>query len=79
LPLTPQGEVARLRPRHLARCAFSLLVDALRSAERIALALELRGLGDGDRTFWKPSTLSRSDLLLVVGVGLVVALVLVVT
>lgn len=79
LPLTSQGEVARLRPRHLARCAFSLLVDALRSAERIALALELRGLGDGDRTFWKPSTLGRSDLLLVVGVGLVVALVLVVT
>ena len=77
LPLTDQGEAARLTLRHLVRCAFSLLVDALRSAERLALALELRGLGDDPRTVWKPAAVSRADLLLVVGVGLTVALVLV--
>ena len=77
LPLTSRGEVARLRPRHLLRCAFALLVDALRSAERLALALELRGLGDGPRTVWKPAALSSGDLLLTAGVAAATVLVLV--
>ncbi len=77
LPLTSRGEAARLRPRHLLRCAFALLVDALRSAERLALALELRGLGDGPRTVWKPAALSSGDLLLTAGVAAATVLVLV--
>ena len=69
--------MARLRPRHLLRCAFALLVDALRSAERLALALELRGLGDSPRTVWKPAALSSGDLLLTAGVAAATVLVLV--
>lgn len=77
LPLTAEGAVARLRARHLLRCAFALLVDAVRSAERLAFALESRGLGDGPRTLWRPVPLTVADALLALGVALVVAAVLV--
>lgn len=77
LPLTADGQVSRLRPRHLLRCAFSLLVDAVRSADRIAFALESRGLGDGPRTLWRPVPLGAADALLALGVAAVVAGVLV--
>jgi len=76
-PLTETGEVARLRPRHLLRCAFAMLVDAVRGAERLALALESRGLGPGPRTVWRPVPLGAADALLVGAVALVVGLVLV--
>lgn len=76
-PLTASGEVARLRPRHLLRCAFAMLVDAVRGAERLALALESRGLGPGPRTVWRPVPLGAADALLVAAVALVVGLVLV--
>ncbi|MGO1423133.1 MAG: ATP-binding cassette domain-containing protein [Brachybacterium sp.] len=77
LPLTGDGQVARLRPRHLLRCAFSLLVDAIRSADRIAFALESRGLGDGPRTLWRPVPLGAADVLLALGVAVVVTSVLI--
>ncbi|ATG51324.1 energy-coupling factor ABC transporter ATP-binding protein [Brachybacterium vulturis] len=76
LPLTAEGTVARLRPRHLLRCAFGLLVDAVRSAERIAFALESRGLGEGERTLWRPVPLGRGDALLAGGIAAVVIAVL---
>lgn len=76
LPLTAQGQVARLRPRHLMRCAFALLVDAIRSAERIAFALESRGVGEGERTLWRPVPLGLADAGLVLGVALAVTAVL---
>lgn len=76
LPLTAEGAVARLRARQLLRCAFSLLVDSVRSADRISFALESRGLGDGERTLWRPVRLTRADALLTLGVALVVAAVL---
>lgn len=76
LPLTAKGEVARLRARHLLRCAFALLVDAIRSAERIAFALETRGVGEGERTLWKPVPLTRADAALALGVALAVTAVL---
>lgn len=62
-------------PRAFARSAFALLVVSIRAGERIALALESRGLGTGPRTTWRPVPLDRRDLLLVVGVVLAVALV----
>ncbi|WP_241237201.1 ATP-binding cassette domain-containing protein [Brachybacterium saurashtrense] len=76
LPLTAQGDVAALRPRHLLRCAFALLVDAVRSAERIAFALESRGLGEGPRTVWRPVPLGAGDAVLAAGVVATVVLVL---
>lgn len=51
-----------------ARAAFALLVASIRSSERIALALESRGLGDGPRTVWKPVPIGGRDAVLVVGV-----------
>lgn len=78
LPVTDAGIVSRLRPRHLVACAFALLVDAIRSAERLAFALESRGLGEGPRTIWRPVPCGRADLLLVVAVAIAVGAVLVV-
>ena len=76
LPLAADGGVPRLRARALLGCAFALLVDALRSAELLAFALEIRGLGDGPRTCWRPVALGRADAVLVAGVGAVVTAVL---
>ncbi|PPF43924.1 energy-coupling factor transporter transmembrane protein EcfT [Pseudoclavibacter sp. AY1F1] len=41
--------------------AFSLLVVSIRSGERIAQALESRGLGAGPRTVWRPVALDARD------------------
>lgn len=57
-------------PRALAAAAFTLLVTALRRGDRVALALESRGLGAGPRTLWRPVPLTGTDwvfLLAVVG------------
>lgn len=55
------------RPRRglggFGRSAFALLVDAVRSSERIALALETRGLGNGPRTIWRPVHFGWRDAL----------------
>lgn len=60
------------RPRfgtlEFARCAFALLVGMVRTSERVALALETRGLGSGPRTIWRPVELRGSDLAFAVGV-----------
>ncbi len=76
-PASADGTPARLGPRAMARCAFALLVDAIRSSTRIAFALESRGLGTGERTQWRTAALTRADGALVVGVVLAVAAVLV--
>ncbi|WP_271986062.1 energy-coupling factor transporter transmembrane component T family protein [Pseudoclavibacter terrae] len=44
--------------------AFSLLVVSIRSGERIAQALESRGLGAGPRTVWRPVALDARDAAL---------------
>ncbi|TGO06118.1 energy-coupling factor transporter transmembrane component T family protein [Serinibacter arcticus] len=63
----------RLGVRALGRCAFTLLVTSVRSAERIAFALESRGLGSGPRTVWRPVALGWRDAgLVAVGVIVVV-------
>ena len=67
-----RGGRPRLGARGFARCAFALLVDAIRASERTALALESRGLGDGPRTIWRPAGIGRPDALL--GVALAVLL-----
>ncbi|WP_424464826.1 energy-coupling factor transporter transmembrane component T family protein [Pseudoclavibacter helvolus] len=43
--------------------AFSLLVVSIRSGERIAQALESRGLGAGPRTVWRPVRLDARDAM----------------
>ncbi|MGW6129763.1 energy-coupling factor transporter transmembrane component T family protein [Cellulomonas sp. NPDC055163] len=48
-------------PRALARAAFTLLVVTLRQAERMAVAMETRGLGSGPRTVHAPVALDRRD------------------
>jgi energy-coupling factor transport system permease protein len=61
----------------LSRAAFALLVSALRQGERMAIAMETRGLGSGPRTVHRPVPLDRRDAVfaaVVLGVcGLVVA------
>ncbi|QIK72761.1 energy-coupling factor transporter transmembrane protein EcfT [Propioniciclava coleopterorum] len=63
-PLGRDGR-PRLGARGWGRCAFALLTTSVRSAERIALALESRGLADGPRTVWRPVPLGAGDLVLV--------------
>lgn len=66
-PLNRKGQ-----PKHgirgFGRAAFALLVGAIRSSERIALALEARGLSEGPRTLWRPVPIGRTDALLSVAV-----------
>lgn len=66
-PLRDDGRPA-LGVRHHAGVVFSLLVVSLRKGERMAQALESRGLGLHPRTTWRPVTVDRRDAVLVVGV-----------
>ncbi|MGO1629977.1 MAG: energy-coupling factor transporter transmembrane component T family protein [Microbacteriaceae bacterium] len=63
-------------PVVFVRSAFALLVDAIRSSERIALALESRGLGVGPRTVWRPVPIGWRDAVLAVAVMLAMTAVL---
>jgi energy-coupling factor transport system permease protein len=61
------------RVRRLPGQAFTLLVVALRRAVALATAMEARGLGaPGPRTWSRPSTFGRTDLVVLVA-GVVVA------
>ncbi|MBB2921359.1 energy-coupling factor transporter transmembrane component T [Cellulomonas cellasea] len=63
-------------PRALARAAFALLVVTLRQAERMAVAMETRGLGAGPRTVHAPVALDRRDAAFAaVTIGVCVAVI----
>ncbi|MGH8968850.1 MAG: energy-coupling factor transporter transmembrane component T family protein [Actinomycetes bacterium] len=64
-------------PRHLAAVVFTLLVVSIRRGERMAQALESRGLGLRPRSTWRPVPVTAADAVLVVVVLGTVALVLV--
>ena len=53
-------------PRALSRASFTLLVVTLRQSERMATAMETRGLGSGPRTVFRPVGLDRGDALFAV-------------
>ena len=53
-------------PRALARASFTLLVVTLRQSERLATAMETRGLGSGPRTVFRPVELGRGDAVFAV-------------
>lgn len=66
-------------PAALSRAAFALMVSALRRGERVAIALESRGLGSAERTVWKPARLRRADLGFAATVVLALVAVLLLT
>jgi len=66
-------------PASLTRAAFALLVVALRQGERMAIAMETRGLGSGPRTVHRPVALDRRDAVFAVVVLGVCALVVLVS
>lgn len=68
-PGLERGRLPRSLPL-LARAGATLLVMALRRAERTAVTLELRGLGAGERTIWRPIVVQPADIALL---GVVVA------
>lgn len=68
-PRNRRGE-PRFTVADFGRCAFALLVTSIRASERVALALETRGLRTGERTVWKPVALGRADALFA-GAGIV--------
>ena len=52
--------------------SFGLLVQAIRRASRLAVTMEARGFGGGQRTWARQSTFSRLDVWVVLG-GLLIA------
>lgn len=62
-------------PRHLARVVFTLLIVSIRKGERIAQALESRGLGLEPRTTWRQIPVTGADWALAAGVMTTVAMV----
>jgi energy-coupling factor transport system permease protein len=76
----PRGRArTRLGVTSFARAGFALLVVSLRRAERLAAALESRGLGLAPRTTWRPVPLSAADGVFAAGVVFAVAAVFVVS
>ena len=73
---TSDGDRPPRGPRHLAGVIFTLLVVSVRKGERMAQALESRGLGLEPRTTWRPVEVTPADWWLAVGVLAVVGLVL---
>jgi len=73
----PLGRDGRPREgwRGLGRSALALLVASIRASERVALALESRGLSAGPRTVWRPVPLGAADAALAAGVVGALALV----
>lgn len=74
-PRRADGRLPR-GPRHLGRVVFTLLVVTVRRGERMAQALESRGLGLAPRTTWRPVHVTRADLALLAVVLGALALVL---
>lgn len=64
------------RLRNFLGQGLALLVQAIRRATRLAVAMEARGFGSGERTWARSSTFSRIDLwVLGYGMGLAAAAV----
>ncbi|GAA4428895.1 hypothetical protein GCM10023169_30570 [Georgenia halophila] len=63
-------------PRHLGGVIFTLLVVSVRKGERMAQALESRGLGLEPRTTWRPVRVTGADWAMAGAVAAVVALVI---
>lgn len=66
-PLGRDGR-PRLGMGDFGRAAFTLLVGSVRASERIALAMESRGLAPGPRTVWRPVPLGPRDGVLALAV-----------
>ena len=64
------------RFRNFLGQGLALLIQAIRRATRLAVAMEARGFGSGERTWARASTFSRIDLwVFAYGVGLAAAAV----
>ena len=62
--------------RRWATMAFAMLVIAIRRGSKLATAMEARGFGTAERTWARPSTVGRADVVLVGCAVLAVALAL---
>lgn len=68
------GRIERVRV--WGRAGFALLVVSVRRGERIARALEARGLGLSPRTTWRPVRIGPGDWVMLGGTGVLLAAVL---
>jgi energy-coupling factor transport system permease protein len=73
-PVREDGTLPR-DVRSMGAAAFTLLVVSLRKGERMAQALESRGLGLSPRSTWKPVGVARADTVMIAVALLVVAAV----
>jgi len=72
----PAGDGRAAAARAWLRAGFGLLVVSVRKGERMALALETRGVGLSPRTTWRRAPLGPADAAMVVAVVAVLAGVL---
>ena len=63
----------------MARAAFNLLVISVRKGERMAQALESRGLGLTPRSVWRPVRVGRADVMIAIAVLVVLSAVIMVS
>nr|WP_231366261.1 energy-coupling factor transporter transmembrane component T [Zhihengliuella flava] len=70
------GSHGSLRQRVLANAgqAFSLIVQAIRRASRLAMSMEAKGFGGPERSWWRASVFRRRDAVILAG-GLLVGAV----
>ncbi|MDO5286402.1 MAG: energy-coupling factor transporter transmembrane component T [Actinomycetia bacterium] len=59
--------------RRFATMAFAMLVIALRRGSMLATAMEARGFGGSQRTWARPSTVGRADLVLLLAATAIVS------
>jgi energy-coupling factor transport system permease protein len=69
-------ELRGLRADFHPRLLVALLVLAIRHAERLGVAMDARGFGQGTRSHYRPLAWGRRDLAVAVGAGAVLAVVL---
>lgn len=62
--------------RRTATMAFAILVLAIRRGSKLATAMEARGFGHGQRTWARPSTVGRADVVLLVIAAAIIAMAL---
>lgn len=74
-PLRTDGALPR-DLRAMARAGFTLLVVSVRKGERMAQALESRGLGLSPRSIWRPVRVDGTDAVMALAVLTVVVAVL---
>ncbi|BAS27324.1 energy-coupling factor transporter transmembrane component T family protein [Limnochorda pilosa] len=67
----PAGRGPLAKARAYAPLAVPLVLLSMRHAQRLAVAMETRGYGAGERTYWRPAVMGTADRVLLALLALV--------